>query len=120
MAKEDRIIRIARAILDYNDKQNMVAVVVKSGRLLAIGQNDMTRSHPVYFNGDFDKGVHAEYDALRKLKHQDITGAKMYVMYFKKDQSLGDSKPCEDCQRIIDDSDIGSVFYREEDEWCKL
>lgn len=120
MAKEERIINIARAILDYNDKQNMIAVIVKSGSVLAIGQNCMSRTHPVYFNGEYDKGIHAEYDALRKVRHQDIGNAKMYVLYFKKDSTLGNSKPCTDCKRMIEESGIGSVFYIEEDKWCKL
>ena len=119
MAKEEKIINIAQGFAG-NKEFNMVAIIVKAGNILSIGINDMRKTHPSFWNGQYDRGVHAEYDALRQVKHQDIINARMYVMYFRKDGTLGNSKPCLRCQEMISKVSIKSVYYVKNGLWKKL
>lgn len=114
MAAPERFLRIASALVDVEDNRyNLIAIVVQGGSILSIGINDMDRTHPVYFqqHAGHDHGIHAEYDAIRKLKGADLTDAKMYVFRFRKDGLLGDSKPCRHCRKILKEAKLGRVFY---------
>ena len=117
MAKAERIKEFAEKVVDLDrSRHNVIAVIEKGGNILAVGFNNMEKSHPVYFKGEYDLGVHAEYDALRQVQHTDLSNASMYIFYFRRDGVLGNSKPCEDCQAKIDESGIGKVFYVEDGE----
>ena len=59
--------------------------------------------------------IHAEMDALRKIKRNvDLTCAEMYVVRIgppSKGSPLKLSKPCESCTRGIIHRNLGKVFY---------
>lgn len=109
MCKHKRLKNIAHKNCDFSDKQNMVAVVERGGNVISIGYNDMSRSHPAYFNGEHDKGIHAEYAALRQTNNTE--GANIHIFYFRKNGDLGNSKPCPDCMEEIKKSGIQKIFY---------
>lgn len=111
MPKVEKVQRWAENAVEFIDKQNLVAIVEKGGNILSIGTNDMARTHPSYYENGYDRGIHAEYDALRKA---DCSGANLYVFYFKKEGGLGNSKPCRKCYNQIRDSGISRVFYVED------
>ena len=103
-----------------DNKQNMVAIIAKGGKVLSVGTNDMTKTHTIFWNGSHDKGIHAEYDAIRNMKHSRGYGQKynriangcdMYIFRFKKSGGFGDSKPCESCCKIIDESGVSRLYY---------
>lgn len=113
---------IAKKKLGNSYAYNFVAVIVQGGNIISIGTNNMLKSHPVHFRAhkNFDRGVHAEFDALRRVKHQELKSAKMYVIRFKKDGTLGNSKPCKECSEYISQTSIGKVYYIEDEIWKKL
>lgn len=56
---------------------------------------------------------HAEANAIfQRLSYvRKNKGLVIYVLRVKKDGSLGNSKPCEDCQRICKKYNIETVYY---------
>jgi deoxycytidylate deaminase len=121
MALKNRIINHGRMIPGLPENNcNMIAIITKAGRIMSIGQNNEKKGNPIYFVDGYDKAVHAEYDALRKLRHRDLSNYKMYVMYFRKDGSLGNSKPCKHCQAHIESSGLGRTFYIQDNLWEQL
>ena len=121
MAKADRMATLAEKVVELDRfRHNVIAIVEKGGNILAVGFNNMEKTHPVYFQGEYSLGIHAEYDALRQVKFQDLSNASLYVFRFKRDGELGESKPCEHCQKEIEESGIGKVFYYEDGKICKL
>jgi len=54
--------------------------------------------------------MHAEMDVLRFAQ----PGDELEVMRFRKDGSLGMSKPCKFCQRHIRSAGIRRVYYTDE------
>ncbi len=95
---------------------NMVAIVAHKGRVLSIGMNQMNKTSPVYFNGRHDKGVHAEWAALRPLKHHNLKNVDMYIFYFRKNGTMGNSKPCAHCIKKFEEFGINRVYYMEHGE----
>jgi deoxycytidylate deaminase len=121
--KFERILRTATKHKPEDNRQNMIAIVEKGGNIISVGSNNMECTHPVYFNGEHDKCVHAEFNALRQIKHTGDYGRKynkvadgcnMYVFYFKRSGGLGDSKPCEHCYDEIKKSGINRIYYIKE------
>jgi deoxycytidylate deaminase len=111
MSKHTRIKRVAEKLGGNADSRyNVVAIVEKSGNVLSIGRNN-TKTHPAYFNGEFDKGIHAEFDAIKNAPYEQLSKANIHIFYFKKDGSLGDSEPCDYCKETILRSGISKAYF---------
>lgn len=94
-------------------------VVVHNNRIVASAHNHM----PPMFNNS----VHAEVDALKKVKHKSslLKECDLYIVRIGPDSSknaLKYSKPCASCARFIASCGIRSVFYStnyEYDMYCQ-
>jgi len=82
------------------------AVIVKAGRVLAVGRN-RNKTHPDAVGRDpdgeiFTRTVHAEMDALSRVKNKsNLKGATIYVARKGRNQEAGMSCPCKMCQGLI-------------------
>ena len=86
------------------------AVVVKGGRVLSTGYNE------IRWNQRFQKeNVHAEEAAIVKLltagRPSSLIGADIYVSRFTRGGAIGLAKPCLSCQRLIQASGIRRAYY---------
>ena len=86
---------------NYSEKivQRHVAVIVKSGRILAVGRNrDKTHPVAVAFGDDgarILKSIHAELDAISRVKNKEqLRGATIYVARVGRSGHPGMSCPC--------------------------
>ena len=113
MCKAQRMANVALRGLTFSkgNNYNLVAIVERGGGILSIGFNDMVRTHPEYYNGKHDKGIHAEYAALKQAA--DPNGANLHIFRFRKNGTLGDSRPCPDCYRRIISYGVKKIFYTE-------
>ena len=61
------------------------------------------------------KSIHAEFDAIHRaiILGIDIRKAKLFVGRRRKDGNFGKARPCESCQKFIDGSGIGKVYWSE-------
>lgn len=87
------------------------AVIVKGGRVISIGINK-NRNHPTIVSSEHIKthcSVHAEVDALRKVKN--AKGATIYVARVNKRGQDRLSRPCDRCHKAIKDAGIRKVVY---------
>jgi len=96
-----------------NQRCNVIAVIEKNGNIVTIGINNMRHTHPVYYNGEYDKAVHAEFDAIRKTAKRTLIGSTMYIFRFTA-SGLGSSKPCQDCMNLIIENEIKRIVFFEE------
>lgn len=110
--------KIAKQEIELEDRHNLIAILVKGGKILAVGQNDMSRTHPKYFNGEYDRCVHAEYDALRQVRSAE--GTDLYVFRFKKNGDMGDSEPCEHCMDYIRSRGVGRLYFHKNGKQKKV
>jgi deoxycytidylate deaminase len=86
------------------------AVVVKGGRILSTGYNE------VRYTSELGKPtLHAEQAAILKLLKQrrlsDLVGADLYVTRFTPGGRVGLARPCADCQSLIASVGIRQTFY---------
>lgn len=90
----------------------MSAVVVKGGRVLAMGVN---RNNPGYLKSrlyERFQGIHAEVDAVRQCEPEELRGAELYVVGHRpRSGALITSKPCEACQAYLSDVGLKAVYY---------
>lgn len=92
-------------------KQHRVgAVVVKGGRILSYGHNQIRPSKELK-----TETIHAEEAAiLQAIKTSGITSlanSKLYVTRYTKAGAVGLSKPCVRCMGLIRSCGIRKVYY---------
>jgi len=79
---------------------------------LSVGHNDGEKTHPESKIDWFNVGHHAELSALTGIKHYDLKNLEITVVrVLRKDGSLGNSRPCENCMRIIEEYGIKKIHY---------
>lgn len=102
-----------KALLSSFSRAKMGAVIVKSGRVLSTGINNIRYSK---HNKRTWASVHAEEQAIVSLLKQpegikQLAGSTLYISRVMKDGSTGLAKPCEDCQKLIDAVGIKKVVH---------
>jgi len=104
--KQNKFLSLALRKIDANEYNSSllhrhVAVVVKGGRVLSIGRNRY-KTHPKSSEDAFCRSVHAEMDAIWKIKDKSLLqGATIYVARKGRNDLPGMSCPCMKCQEII-------------------
>lgn len=94
------------------------AVIVRQGIIISAACNTGTKSHTyIKKNGkDFNKTLHAEINAIFKVKNKDILkGATIVTYREKKDGTLGMSRPCPMCYELIKKFGIKKIQYTIDD-----
>lgn len=96
------------------------AVIARKSNILAVGVNQ-NKSHPlqkkynrIRFNDDPDScqhHLHAEMDAISKLKWQDLSKATIYVFRKNGNDQLAMSRPCPACLAKIMELGIKKIHY---------
>lgn len=91
------------------------AVVVKGGRVLSTGFNEIRYTKELR-----RPTLHAEEAAILKLLKQrrmnDLIGSEIYVSRVKPNGSCGLSKPCANCLNLIRSVGIKRVYYTTDHE----
>lgn len=90
------------------------AVIVKSGRVLGTGFNKNT-NNPYSVSPEHIKtncSRHAEIEAIRDA-NWNVKGAILYVARVNNQGLDRNSKPCNRCQVVIDETQIKKVIYTE-------
>ena len=109
-----------------------VAVIVKGGKILSIGFNNM-RSHPMAMKplnvlknkkeiDELDlRTIHAEMDAIRKIKDKSLlSSCEIWIYSEDKKGNLRISKPCELCLYYINLYNIKNIYYTNNNFWEKM
>ena len=111
--KQKSLLNLAVKVAATSDlAQRHGAVIVKNGRVLALGVNkqknaDINAPHalnaPEYFT------VHAEADAINRARN--IKGATIYIARVNKRGEERLSRPCDSCAETIRKAGIRTVIY---------
>lgn len=97
-------------------RQKHGAVVVKGGRVLGTGFNK-DRNHPDFVSPEHIKthcSVHAETEAIRDAGWN-VKGSVLYVARVNRQGKDRNSKPCDRCMAIIEETQIKKVIYTRSD-----
>lgn len=108
---------IRLAIKIQSNKYRLVAIITDAkDRILTIGVNSYTKSHPRQYYYACKCGnskrifLHAEISAIINLKRNDKP-AKIYVARVNKKEEVALAKPCAICMEAIKDVGIKELYY---------
>lgn len=116
----EKLVEIAKALRPY--KQNYrcfhVAFILDKKKIESIGWNDGTKTHPdiLKYPYNIDSKVHAEFNAIKKMKRRECKGKTMVVIRVGMDNKLMNSKPCKGCQSFIEECKIDKVYFSTNEE----
>jgi tRNA(Arg) A34 adenosine deaminase TadA len=91
------------------------AVLVRSGRIVAIGQNKY-RNNPALVE-HHNVSYHAEEVAIRRAGNAE--GATIYVARLTRSGKIGTAKPCKRCQQALLDNGVTTAIWTEPFGWAK-
>lgn len=112
MSRTERTLRLAKKVAPTEFRQNMVAIITKGGKIISSSVNNMEKTHPATFNGQYSRCVHAEISVIHRAANiSDIEGTDIYVYRFLKNGALGNSKPCKSCMDAIKRAKIKYMTY---------
>ena len=106
MSIHDRGFETALAATEFSDAPRKAlrlgSALFSGSRLLSIGANQYSRSHPASDNGkDFVRSTHAEAQCIVRRKHYDgDKNLTLYVARERADGSRGCSIPCGNCLEL--------------------
>ena len=112
-----RLIGLAVAMrpIEFKRGQNYfhVCFVLNKKAVIAIGVNDMNKSHPKLKNYPYKPEVklHAEFVATSKVKFLDCSGFNLVVLRIDKENKLMNSKPCAGCEAVIREKGFNKIWY---------
>lgn len=116
--REKAFLSVARYLATKSESRHRHgAIVVKGGSVIGTGYNK-DKNHPDYVSPEHIKShcsVHAEVDAIRDAKWR-VKGAVLYVARVNNHGQDRNSKPCDRCMVIIEETQIKKVIYTGSDD----
>lgn len=112
----------------YN-KQHLGCVVVYKKQVLSVGYNqEKTHTLQAIYNqyrefNHYDNcaKIHAETDALSKIRHLDIDWSRIEIYIYRERKDTNEralAYPCRACQAMIRQLGIRNIYYTGEDSYC--
>ncbi len=110
-----KAVKIAYSLCPTNReiRTSHVAFLIKSNVIEKIGINKK-RTHPEISKHPYHEGhvgIHAELDYILKVDKEDLRNYKMLVLRVDRKNKLNISKPCPGCLSLIDQFNVGEVWY---------
>ena len=106
------------------------AIIVKNDMVLSTGYNGSSRgrlnccdlgecwreAHHIPHGEQYEKcqAVHAEANAIISASRLDMIGATLYLTGFENGERIQNPRPCEMCQRLIENAGIIKVVTKED------
>ena len=113
----NKLINKAELILpkiDERSKSKHVSFVLQGRKIISYGYNDGWHSHPISARLNVRYAAkHSELSAIIKTRWRIDKLKKLTLvnLRFRRDGSLGMSKPCEFCQTMLDSFGIKDIWY---------
>ena len=102
--------QIAKRMAKFSNHPDhqMGACVAYKARPLGFGFNS-TKTHSK--SNTKYRTIHAELSAILNCHRQDLAGSDIYIYRETKNGTLGISKPCKDCYKLIKSLGIKNIYY---------
>lgn len=119
--KYQRFLSIARGLSETSifNKNKMGAIIVLKGKVIAKGFNSF-KSHPLQKHYNIHRTdisdeaphyLHAEMDALRKVKDLDLKNAEVYVYHVNNNGEQKMARPCAACMKALKEHGFCTIHY---------
>lgn len=90
------------------------AVLFHRNQVISTGYNCMKKTHPLqqkFSRKEITLGLHAEIHACLGVSVSDLIRSEIYVARILRNGSLALAKPCQVCQKFLEDVGISKVTY---------
>ena len=118
-----RLEEIARALkpVYQSGRTFHVTAVYKKNKMLCIAHNNYNKKHPYHKFGvykplkdgseNYTAGIHSECAALIKLGMEDCSDLTFVNIRIGSDGKTAISKPCDNCQRVLDQVGHKKIWF---------
>jgi len=98
----------------YSANQCHFTYIMDGSRIVSWGYNKVKKTHPLAKKyGHLFNCIHSELDALIKARDS-LDKCKVVNVRIKKNGNVGLSKPCPQCQKMLEDHGVERVYYTTE------
>lgn len=111
----DRLITISKKLIQLPDARHKhFSFIVKRNKILSVGYNLSFTTHPLSHKYGYRfSNIHSEMKAILDFPYpptylRDCTLINIRIM---ADGSVGLSKPCSKCQKLLKDFSITNIYY---------
>ncbi len=108
-------IRMARSAARRSVHRKPMGAALLRGNQIIVAHNNPKSAPFTHYYWPYPVGIHAEAALFRGIVPG--LGGHVFVYREKKDGSLGISKPCAGCWKILQQNDIAKVTYFDGAEW---
>ena len=121
---------ICKSVSKLSDfpRQHLGAICVYRKQILSVGTNQ-TKSHTLQaiynshrgFDGfEYNSSIHAEIDALSKIRYMDVDFSKVRLYIYRETANgeLAMARPCRACMGFIRDMGIREIWYSTDSGYC--
>lgn len=123
----NRYIEVARALKpkSQSGKSFHITCIFDKSKILSLGINDYKKEHrrhlfgsykPTKGSGSYIPGIHSEMSALLKLGEEDCSKFTFLNIRIDNNFRPAMSKPCLNCQKILNQIGYKKIFYTTGDE----
>ena len=121
--RDERVLRYFRLAQIESLKSNhhshkMGAVFVRKNHIISSGCNFLTKTHPFVRRLDPHKTMHAEVDAIFKLKNKDQLKGSSVFIYRENVFGPAIARPCPICMQILKIFGIRKAYYTVNGQWA--
>lgn len=98
-----------------NRRHRHFSFLCRRTHIIAYGYAQKSKTHPKVSRWFRYNSIHSEFDALRHVWGEDLSGMYLVNIRIKLDGSLSLSRPCPCCTRMLLESGIERVYYSKSD-----
>jgi deoxycytidylate deaminase len=113
-----RLIKIAKSHKHIVDTpQRHFSFILLKGKLISIGWNEAWKTHPLAAKfGHRFSAIHSELASIKNMQKNwsVLPKCKLVNVRIKPNGTVGLSKPCKYCRRLLADFEVGEVYYSDE------
>jgi prepilin-type processing-associated H-X9-DG protein len=101
----------------------------RGNKLLSIGINNYNKQHPSHkfgkyvptkSEGNYIAGIHSEISSVIKLGLEDCSDITFVNLRIDNNNKLANSKPCLNCNRVLDQLGYKNIWYFDGHSFIKL
>lgn len=107
-----RALKYAKQISRRSNHQHRIGAVICQGAIIkSRGYNQVRLSRIGRSFSNYPESLHAERHACTQLDREDIRGCSIYIWRETRDGRPANARPCEDCQRLLQELGIRKIIY---------
>ena len=113
--KFKKLVKLSRQMLDLPDsRRKHFSYILMNNRVVSVGYNLGFKTHPLANRYHYRfNAIHSELSAIKNFPYPPslLNKCKMVNIRIMADKSVGMSKPCGKCAKLLCDFDLTNVWF---------